>query len=87
MDEDNPGTAYHETIQDFKNGNAVEARQKVADRELAGKERTKEKHRYEKKLNKYLTDVDSLGVTVTNYIQAVNKDGETESHAIRVFAQ
>ncbi|MCQ2167180.1 MAG: hypothetical protein MJY69_00725 [Bacteroidales bacterium] len=79
LDEDNPGTAYHETIQDFKNGYSIEARQKVSDRELAGKERTKEKHRYEKKLNKYLTDVDSLGVTVTNYIQAVNRDGETES--------
>lgn len=79
LDEDNPGAAYHEIIQDFRNGYEVEARQKVSDRELAGKERTKTKHRYEKKLNKYLSDVDSLGVNVTNYIQAVNEKGETES--------
>lgn len=79
LDEDNPGAAYHEIIQDFRNGYEVEARQKVSDRELAGKERTKMKHRYEKKLSKYLSDVDSLGVTVTNYMQAVNRDGETES--------
>lgn len=79
LDEDNPGAAYHETIQDFRNGYEVEARQKVSDRELAGKERTKEKHQYERKLAKYLSNVDSLGVTVTNYIQVVNKDGEKES--------
>lgn len=79
LDEDNPGAAYHETIQDFRNGYEVEARQKVSDRELAGKERTKMKHRYEKKLSKYLSDVDSLGVDVTNYIQALNEKGEAES--------
>ena len=79
LDEDNPGAAYHETIQDFRNGYEVEARQKVSDRELAGKERTKMKHRYEKKLSKYLSDVDSLGVNVTNYIQALNEKGEAES--------
>ena len=79
LDEDNPGAAYHEIIQDFRNGYEVEARQKVSDRELAGKERTKMKHRYEKKLSKYLSDVDSLGVNVTNYIQALNEKGETES--------
>lgn len=79
LDEENPGAAYHEIIQDFKNGYEVEARQKVSDRELAGKKRTKEKHQYERKLAKYLSNVDSLGVTVTNYMQVVNKDGETES--------
>lgn len=79
LDEDNPGAAYHEIIQDFRNGYEVEARQKVSDRELAGKERTKMKHRYEKKLSKYLSDVDSLGVNVTNYIQALNEKGEAES--------
>ena len=78
LDEENPGAAYHEIMQDFKNGYVTEARQKVIDREVAGKERLKKKHQYEKKLNKYLTEVDSLGVTVTNFIEHVDPNGERE---------
>ena len=79
LDEENPGAAYHEIIQAFENGYAAEARQKVSDREIAGKERTKKKRKYEKMLNKYLSDVDSVGVTVTDYMEDVDGNGGVES--------
>lgn len=79
LDEENPGAAYHEAIQGFKKGYDAETRQKISDREIAGKERTKRKRRYEKKLNKYLSEVEPMGVTVTNYLEETKKNGEVES--------
>lgn len=79
LNEDNPGAAYHEAIQGFKNGYDAETRQKVSDREIAGKERTKRKRQYEKELNRYLAEVESMGVTVTNYLEEVKKNGGVES--------
>lgn len=87
LDEENPGAAYHEAIQGFKKGYDAETRQKISDREIAGKERTKRKRQYEQKLTKYLSEVDSLGVTVTNYLEDVNKNGEIESLVFFYFSE
>lgn len=85
LDEENPGAAYHEAIQGFKNGHDAEIRQKISDREIAGEERTKRKRQYEKELNKYLSKVEPMGVTVTNYLEEVKKNGKVESLVFLYF--